>query len=65
MNITIPHDIFQITGMSEAELQEQIAVMLYNPEKLTLFIPNNQQPPQLQRGASKESLPKESLPNNK
>ncbi|MGC9528100.1 MAG: UPF0175 family protein [Limnospira sp.] len=36
MSITIPDDIFQSTGMSEAELKLEIAVMLYQTEKLTL-----------------------------
>lgn len=36
MSITIPDDIFQSTGMSERELKLEIAVMLYQTEKLTL-----------------------------
>ncbi|NEO73551.1 UPF0175 family protein [Moorena sp. SIO3H5] len=36
MSVTIPNDIFQSTGMTEAELELEIAVMLYQKEKLTL-----------------------------
>ena len=36
MSVTITNDIFQSTGMTEAELELEIAVMLYQKEKLTL-----------------------------
>ena len=36
MSLTIPKEILQITRMSEAELLQEIAVMLFSKEKLTL-----------------------------
>lgn len=36
MTVTIPDDIFQSTGMTEAEMKLEIAVMLYKNDKLTL-----------------------------
>lgn len=36
MNVIIPDEIVRTTGMSEAELKLEIAVMLYQKDKLTL-----------------------------
>lgn len=36
MNIVIPDEVLQTTRMSEAELMQEIAVMLFQKEKLTL-----------------------------
>jgi predicted HTH domain antitoxin len=36
MNIVIPDEILQTASMSEAELMQEIAVMLFQKEKLTL-----------------------------
>ncbi len=36
MTVTIPDDIFKSTGMTEAEMKLEIAVMLYKNDKLTL-----------------------------
>lgn len=36
MSITIPSDILKATQMSEAELMQEFAVMLFSQEKLTL-----------------------------
>ena len=36
MSVTIPDKIVRTTGMSEAELKLEIAVMLYKKDKLTL-----------------------------
>ncbi len=36
MGLTIPDEILQSTRMSEAELRQEIAVLLFQKEKLTL-----------------------------
>jgi predicted HTH domain antitoxin len=36
MSVTIPDEILSATRMSEAELKQEIAVMLFQKEKLTL-----------------------------
>jgi predicted HTH domain antitoxin len=36
MNIVIPDEVLQTASMSEAELMQEIAVMLFQKEKLTL-----------------------------
>jgi predicted HTH domain antitoxin len=36
MSLVIPDEILQATGMSEAELRQEIAVLLFQKEKLTL-----------------------------
>jgi predicted HTH domain antitoxin len=36
MSLVIPDEILQATGMSEAELRQEIAVLLSQKEKLTL-----------------------------
>lgn len=36
MSLEIPDDILQATGMAPAELLQEIAVMLFQKEKLTL-----------------------------
>jgi predicted HTH domain antitoxin len=36
MSIVIPDDIFQATRMTEDELRQEIAVLLFQKEKLTL-----------------------------
>ena len=36
MGLIIPEDILQATGMSESELKKEIAVLLFQKEKLTL-----------------------------
>ena len=36
MSLIIPDEILQATGMSEAELRQEIAVLLFQKEKLTL-----------------------------
>lgn len=36
MSIVIPDDIFQATKMTEDELRKEIAVLLFQKEKLTL-----------------------------
>lgn len=36
MSVVIPDEILQTTRMSEAELMQEIAVMLFQKEKLTL-----------------------------
>lgn len=36
MSITIPDEILATTRMTEAEMQQEIAVMLFQKEKLTL-----------------------------
>lgn len=36
MSIVIPDDIFQATRMTEAEMRQEIAVLLFSKEKLTL-----------------------------
>jgi predicted HTH domain antitoxin len=36
MSIVIPDEILQATGMSEAELMQEVAILLFQKEKLTL-----------------------------
>ncbi len=36
MNIVVPDEILTITRMTEAEMRQEIAVMLFQKEKLTL-----------------------------
>ncbi len=36
MNVAIPDEIMAATGMTEAEMKLEIAVMLFQKEKLTL-----------------------------
>jgi predicted HTH domain antitoxin len=36
MSLIVPEDIVQATGMSEEELRQEIAVLLFQREKLTL-----------------------------
>ena len=36
MSLIIPDEILQATGMSEAELRQEMAVLLFQKEKLTL-----------------------------
>ena len=36
MSLTISDEILEATGMSEAELKQEIAVLLFQKEKLTL-----------------------------
>lgn len=36
MSLTIPDEVLHSTGMSEVEMRREIAVMLYQTEKLTL-----------------------------
>jgi predicted HTH domain antitoxin len=36
MSIVIPDEILHATGMSEAELMQEIAILLFQKEKLTL-----------------------------
>jgi len=36
MGLVIPDDILQATGMSEADLKKEIAIFLFQKEKLTL-----------------------------
>lgn len=36
MGLIIPEDILRATGMSESELKKEIAVLLFQKEKLTL-----------------------------
>lgn len=36
MSVVIPDDIFQATRMTEEELRQEIAVLLFQKEKLTL-----------------------------
>ncbi len=36
MSLVIPNEILQATGLSEAELSQEIAILLFQKEKLTL-----------------------------
>jgi predicted HTH domain antitoxin len=36
MSIVIPDEILHATGMSEAELMQEVAILLFQKEKLTL-----------------------------
>jgi predicted HTH domain antitoxin len=36
MSLTIPDEILHATGMSEAELMQEVAILLFQKEKLTL-----------------------------
>ena len=36
MSLTIPDDIVHATGMTEAELKQEMAILLFQKEKLTL-----------------------------
>ena len=36
MSVVIPDDILQATGMSSAELKQELAALLFQKEKLTL-----------------------------
>jgi len=36
MSLTIPDDIVYATGMTEAELMQEVAILLFQKEKLTL-----------------------------
>ena len=36
MSVIIPDDILQATGMTEEELRQEVAVLLFQKEKLTL-----------------------------
>jgi predicted HTH domain antitoxin len=36
MSLTIPDDILAATGMSEVELRQELAILLFQREKLTL-----------------------------
>lgn len=36
MSLVIPDDILQATGLSEAELMQELAIVLFQKEKLTL-----------------------------
>jgi predicted HTH domain antitoxin len=36
MSLIIPDEILQATGMSETELRQEIAILLFQKEKLTL-----------------------------
>jgi predicted HTH domain antitoxin len=36
MSLVIPDDIIHVTGMSEAELRQEVAVLLFQSDKLTL-----------------------------
>ncbi|CAN5860513.1 hypothetical protein BH18ACI4_BH18ACI4_23770 [soil metagenome] len=36
MSVVIPEDILQATGMSSAELKQELAALLFQKEKLTL-----------------------------
>lgn len=36
MSLVIPDEILQATGLSEAELMQELAIVLFQKEKLTL-----------------------------